>query len=110
MHRRRAAGVSAMIRRSVDAGRWIPSDTANAVLTGLERTLSIRIQAGQPALDAMQTAMISELGDTLLEQARSATMRGDFASTVHERRMLKVATLSVVAAIGHDPEARTLAA
>lgn len=110
MHRRKAAGISAMVRRSVDAGRWTSPDDAIAVLTSLERALSIRIQAGQPALEAMQAAMIAELGDALLEHARSATMRGDFDPTVRERRMLKVATLSVVTAVAHEPEERTLAA
>lgn len=66
-------------RQAVDFGRWLPSlDESNALL-GLERALSISIQAGQPELEAMQDSLISGHATDLETLARAAYAAGRIA-------------------------------
>lgn len=110
MHRRKAVGISAVVRRAIDAGRWVPTNDEMQALTGLECALALNIQAGQPRLEAMQAGLIAQCAETVLGHARSAASLGAMRLTMRERRTLKVATLHVVPDRDRDTEVRDLAA
>ena len=59
-------------REAVDFGRWLPNIAESTALLGLERALSISIQAGQPDLDAMQAGIISDYATELKTLATAA--------------------------------------
>lgn len=84
-----ARTLAATMRACEDEGRWTPAPAAAGALNGLERQLSVSIQAGQPELEAMRARMISACGDALgiLVRADHAACR--IASpTLDELRLL----------------------
>lgn len=66
-------------RQAVDFSRWLPNlDESNALL-GLERALSVSIQAGQPELEAMQDRLILAHATDLETLAKAAYAAGRIA-------------------------------
>lgn len=59
-------------REAVDFSRWLPNLAESTALLGLERALSISIQAGQPALEEMQAGIISDYAAELQTLATAA--------------------------------------
>lgn len=59
------------LARTESEGRWKPGQEAQEAIFGIERALSIRIQAGQAALEAMNDSIMSSYGDRLMEIARA---------------------------------------
>lgn len=79
MTRTTAERVAMVLRRTVDEGRWSPELGDLSRLFDLERLLPIRIQAGQPALEAMNDAMIREAATDVLAAAMRAMAAGGIA-------------------------------
>lgn len=85
-HLARERAVAFAARNAVDVGHWqTPLDVVRA-LVGLECALAIRIQAGQPALEAMNARMAASYADAVVSHARKAIEDGSFEcpSPVHE--------------------------
>jgi hypothetical protein len=89
MIRQDASTLATMLRRAQDEDRWHPRDDAMQALSGLERNLSISIQAGQPELEAMQASLISQSGDEVMALARADYAACRIASpSLDEMRLL----------------------
>lgn len=74
-----AERIAMALRRASIDGRWKADAVGHGLLMDLERFLSIRIQAGQPALEAMNWRLIEMLAVALLDLA-SAAMRDGLIS------------------------------
>ena len=75
-----AGRVAAAARSMADDGRWVPSAEACGRLLDLERFLAIRIQEGQPALEAMNARLVAAAAAAVLDAASSAMSCGAVAS------------------------------
>jgi hypothetical protein len=72
--------VAGTVRLLVAEGRWSPSLEALLSLYDLERFLAIRIQAGQPALEAMNASLAAQSALALISSASAALATGEIAS------------------------------
>lgn len=71
-------------RRMIAQGRWSPGCEAVRPLFDLERLLSIRIQAGQPALEAMNASLVSSAMAQLIAVAAAAISAGGIVDATPE--------------------------
>ena len=92
MDRTQAERLARMMRLAETQGRWEPTDATGDALILLEQSLSIRIQAGQPELDAMQARLIGRYATDLTVDARA-----DYAAgRIEHPTMLETMTLATV--------------
>ena len=66
MPRESSDRIARALRSASDERRWTPDAAAKTRLLDLERSLSIRIQAGQPELEAMNARMVDDAAADLL--------------------------------------------
>lgn len=71
MNRTDAQTMISTLTLAEDQGRWSPRPSTRQAMNGLEQALAIRIQAGQPALEAMNESLMSTYADQVLADARA---------------------------------------
>ena len=54
-----------------DQGRWTPRPETRSAMNGAEQALCIRIQAGQPALEAMNDGLVATYADQVMADVRA---------------------------------------
>lgn len=97
MDRNRAQHISTVLRQAVREGRWTQSYAAQDAHNGLDQALATRIQAGQPALEAMNDGLMSTHAEQLLAIARADYAACRLAApTLDELRLLGAAADNVV--------------
>lgn len=82
------------VRLMIVQERWSPDLEAVRALFDLERFLSIRIQAGQPDLEAMNASLICAAATDLIAVVTSALAAGEIDDvTMEEADLLSSASL-----------------
>ena len=71
MNRTDAQSMIRILVAAENEGRWTPRPATRQAMNGAEQALAIRIQAGQPALEAMNDALLSDYADQVLADVRA---------------------------------------
>lgn len=71
-----AGRVATVARAMLDEERWQPAREVSDRLLDLERFLAIRIQTGQPALEAMNARLVTDAAASVTEMASLAMSQG----------------------------------
>lgn len=80
MNRTDSQSMITILIAAENEGRWTPRSETRQAMNGAEQALAIRIQAGQPDLEAMNDSLLSDHADRLLSEVRADFAACRFAS------------------------------